>query len=240
MSAKNLVPLFIGLSALVADSVFAGASPRGTLIELHSCEVYAGGCSVSSEATQGGRYTLQAWDIAGGSWDGVDLSGLRAAVLETSTENLAEPNTRARRAVVYLPETASANQRRALLDWLKSRDTQLTGSTLQTRVVPISLTTSAKNATFTAGRFASVQVASLGDCENRVCGEDLWYEPSTTTSIFTVGLNADSQISEPLVDLKWTDHGKRSVFLACFGDSVPVQNVYVKWSDWCGSIGGFF
>ena len=240
MSAKNLVPLFIGLSGLAAESLLAGGSPRGNLIELHSCEVYAGGCMVSSEASQGGRYTLQAWDITGGSWDGIDLSGQKAAVLETSTENLAASSTHAGPSVVYLPETANADQRRALLAWLKSRDPQLAGSTIQTRVVPISLTTSPKNATFTAGKYASIQVASLRDCDSRVCGEDLWYEPSTTTSIYTVGLNAGSQINEPLVDLKWTDHGKRSVFLACFGDSVPVQNVYVKSSDWCGSIGNFF
>jgi hypothetical protein len=240
MSLKRLVSLGLGLSWLAAESVFAGGSPRGNLIELHSCEVYAGGCVISSEATQGGRCLLQVWDLTGGSWKGTELGGLVVAVLESSSENLAAAQAHADQTVIYLPEAANAAQRAALLAWLKSRDPQLGVAKIQTRVVPTSLTTSATKVTFTAGKFASVQVASLGNCENRVCGEDLWYTPAATTSIYTVGLNAGSQINEPLVDLKWTDHGKRSVFLACFGEAIPAQNIYVKSSDWCGSIGNFF
>ncbi len=237
---KNLFPLFLSLGWLAAESALAGGPPRGNLIELHSCEVYAGGCIVSSEATLGGRQLLQVWDFTEGSFDGVDLRGLQAGVLEVSPENLAADGTRARHSVVYLPDTGTAAQRQALLHWLKSRDPQLAASTIQTRIVPLNLRTTARTVTFTAGRFASVQVASLGNCENRLCGEDLWYEPSTTTSVYTVALNAGSQVNEPLLDLKWSDHGRRSVFLACFGEAIPAQNVYVKSSDWCGSIGNFF
>jgi hypothetical protein len=239
MFLKNLVVL-LGLSLPVAEVAVAASEPRGNLIELHSCEVYAGGCVVSSEATLGGRTTLQIWDVTGGTWNGIDLSGLRAGVLESSSQNLASPEAKANQAVIYLPENSTADQRSALLSWLKSRNPQLSSSTIQTRIVPVTLATTAKSITFAAGKYARAEVASAGDCENRVCGEDLWYQPSTTTSIFTVGLNAGSQVNEPLIGLKWTDHGKRSVFLACFGDSIPAQNVFVKSSDWCGSIGNFY
>jgi len=45
----------IGLTCLVAPCLWAEAPVRGSMLELHSCELYAGGCVVSSEATQRGQ-----------------------------------------------------------------------------------------------------------------------------------------------------------------------------------------
>src|SRR5262245_3844504 len=108
MSVKELVTLCISLSWLAAHGATGGDQPQGRLIELHSCEVYAGAWMVSSQSELGGRNTLQVWDIAGGSWQGVNLKGLQMAVLESSSENLAVPSTRAEQAIVYLPEKANA------------------------------------------------------------------------------------------------------------------------------------
>ena len=240
MSAKKLITLCISLSWLAAHSATGDDQPQGRLIELHSCEVYTGACMVSSQSELGGRTTLQVWDIAGGSWQGVNLKGLQMAVVESSSENLAVPSTRAEHAIVYLPETANTEQRNALLAWLKSRDSQLATARIQTRVVPISLTSSSERIQFRAAEFASLRTVALGDCQNRVCGESLWYEPSTPTSLFTVALNEDSQVNEPLIKLTWSDFGKRSVFLACFGVTETAQNQYVQPLDWCGPTGLLF
>ena len=131
---KKLVTLCISLSWLSANAAIDGEQPQGRLIELHSCEVYAGACMVSSQSELGGRNTLQVWDISGGNWQGVRLAGLRVAVLESSSENLAVPEARADQAIVYLPESANAEQRGALLAWVKSRDSQLSMAKIQTRV----------------------------------------------------------------------------------------------------------
>src|SRR6266446_2495762 len=103
----------IGMAGLLANQVFAGTTPRGNLLELHSCELYAGGCVVSSEATLGGRYMLRAWNFTGGGFAGADFTGLRLALLQTSSENLAAEKTSADRSVIYLPEGASRSQRQA-------------------------------------------------------------------------------------------------------------------------------
>ena len=240
MSVKKLVTLCIGTGWLAANAAISNDQPQGRLIELHSCEVYAGACMVSSQSELGGRNTLQVWDITGGSWQGVRLKGLQVAVLESSSENLAVQSTRADRAMVYLPENANAQQRNALLAWLQSRDPQLSLATIQTRVVPISLSTSAAGIRFQAGPFASLRAAALADCQNRVCGESLWYEPSTPTSLFTVAQNDDSQVNEPLLKLTWSDFGKRSVFVARFGVTETAQNQYVQSWDWCGPTGLLF
>jgi hypothetical protein len=240
MTAKKLIALLLGLGWLTVQSVTAADQPKGRLIELHSCEVYAGACMVSSEVTLGGRYLLQAWDLTSGSWQGTSLAGLQAVVLESGSENLAEAGTQPDRSVVYLPETANEVQRNALLAWLKSQNVKLAASRIETRVVPVRITTKDNAVTAVAGEFARVRAVSLGDCENRVCGESLWYEPSTPTSLFTVARDAGSDVNEPLLELKWSDHGKRSAFVARFGEAGSVKNAYVQSDDWCSAAGRLF
>jgi hypothetical protein len=238
MSAKHILPLLLSMSWLGAGSAWADSQPVGKLIELHSCEVYAGGCVVSSESPQESRYMLQVWDLTGGSWQGVDLTGLKAAVLESSSGNLADAGANPESAVVYLPSDASATQRSALMAWLKSRDGKLAVASIQTRVTPISLASTGTAVQVKVGEFATLKTASLGECKDRSCGEDLWYAPAIKTSRFTVAVNEDSRVAEPLLQLNWSDSGRRSVFVAHFGDSD--RNLFVNSSDWCGLAGQLF
>ncbi len=240
MSAKTFLPLFLSLSSMAAFAapVADNNKPAGKLIEAHSCEVYTGGCTCSSEEPQGGRYMLQVFDLSGGSYQGVDLTGLKVAVVEASGQNLAETGTHADSAVVYLPENSSAAQQTALVAWLKSNDSNLSASKIQTRIAPISLTGSGATVDVQVGQFASLKAVSLLDCADRSCGEELWYEPSVPTSRYTIALNQQSTVNEPLLQLKWSESGKRGVFVARFGDSA--RNLFVLSSEWCGASGRLF
>src|SRR5215470_4548271 len=117
---KKPVLLLMALGCLALNRIYAGDQPRGTLVELHSCELYAGGCVVSSEATLGGRYLLRAWDFTGGKLNGTDVAGLKVAVLEAGKENLAAEKATTDRAIVYLPSGASLAQTEALIAWVKA------------------------------------------------------------------------------------------------------------------------
>jgi hypothetical protein len=240
MSGKYYLSLFVGLNWLAAGSAFAAAQPAGKLIELHSCEVYTGGCTCSSEEPQGGRQMLQIWDLASGSWQGVDLSGLKVGVLETSSENLAKHGARPESAVVYLPTGATSRQHQALIAWLKSRDGKLAASEIQTRVVPISIESTTEGVNAALGQIAAIRTVSLVNCLNGTCGEDLFYQPTVSTSAFTVALDKDSTINEPKLELKWNDHDKRNIFIARFGDTGNAKNLFVESSDWCGPTGKLF
>lgn len=240
MSAKNLKQIGLSWACLAVLTASGSNAPRGNLIEVHSCEVYAGGCVVSSEAPQGGRYMVQVWDISSGAWEGVDLSGLQVAVLQVSQRNLAMASASTQEAVVYLPERASSDQRSELLAWLKSREPRLEGVDVRTRAVALSLQRHPDQAIFRAGEQIALRVGSVGECKNRLCGEDLWYAPRGETTVFTVGANLGSQVDEPFLRLKWGDHGKRSVFLGRFGEAGDAKSAFVQSSDWCGSTAGLF
>ena len=228
---KSFLALLLGL---VSSSVLAGGQPRGTLLELHSCELYAGGCVVSSEATLDGRYMLRAWNFTDGLFEGQNLRGLQVALLQASSENLAAEGTASDRAIVYLPEAAEAAQRTALLKWLKTTLPDLTSVELETRVAPLQFTSTQAGYVFQAGKSIVVKTASLESCETGACGESLWYSPRTPSNLYTVVVNQSATVNEPLLQLNWRDGGKRSVFLAKFGSEDSPKNLYVTATDLCG------
>jgi hypothetical protein len=231
---KKLTLLFAGFVGLMVNAAFAADAPRGSLLELHSCEVYAGPCVVSSESPQEGRYMARAWDFTGGSFNGTDLAGLQVAVLQSSPDNLAESDSKSGEAVVYLPENASQTQRDALLAWVKSSQTDFHPAKLHTRVASLQFTKSDKGYAFTAGKFLTVKTASLDVCKMGGCGETLWYQPRARNSLFTVVVNSGSTVSEPLLQLRWDAAGSRDIFLARFGEKIPAKNLYVSLAELCG------
>ncbi len=217
------------------SSAFAEAPPRGTLLELHSCELYAGGCIVSSEATQGGRYMLRVWNFTQGEIGNANLAGLQVALLQVSPDNLAVQDSAPGQSVLYLPQNSSAAQQLALEQWVRSAAAMPPQGNFETRFVPMELTSLKDGYQFTAGKYLAVQTASLASCPTGSCGEALWYTPRSTASVFTVALDRSSSVSEPLLKLKWDDSGKKSVFLAKFGERTPARNLYVSTVDLCGS-----
>ena len=237
---KRIAFLLAGFAGLALNAATAADAPRGSLLELHSCEVYAGPCVVNSEAVQEGRYMVRAWDFTGGSFNGANLTGLQLAVLQTSPDNLADTDSRSGNAVVYLPEAATSTQRDALLAWLKSSQSDFHPAKIETRVLPLHFEKSEKGYTFTAGKFVTVKTASLAECAMGGCGEMLWYQPRSRTSLFTVAVNNGSQVAEPLVKLKWNDAGRRSIFLARFGETVPASNLYVSITELCAQSKSLF
>src|SRR5262249_8372380 len=134
---KKPVLLLMALVCLALNRIYAGDQPRGTLVELHSCELYAGGCTVSSEATLGGRYLLRAWNFSDGKFNGTDLAGLQVVVLEAGKENLAADKVGTEQAMVYLPSGGSAAQRDVLMAWVKQALPSTQVSKLQSRIVNI-------------------------------------------------------------------------------------------------------
>src|SRR5262249_12826582 len=180
---KKLALFLLGLSFFAAASLRAETAPRGTLLELHSCELYAGGCIVSCEAPFDSRYMLRAWNFTGGSFNGQSLAGLQVALLQTSSANLAAGHTRPDRTLVYLPKGAPDAQRASLLAWVTASQPNLKGAPAKTRIAPLKFDQNGAGCTFTAGDFVSIKTDSLESCDTGACGEALWYTPRSQTTV---------------------------------------------------------
>jgi hypothetical protein len=194
--------------------------PRGGLLELHSCELFAGSCVVSSEANVAGNYVLRVWQFDGGQMQGVPLRGLSVALLEAGDENLAVPENAAQSAVVYLPKGLSPAQRSALISWA-ARSTLVKLDDAHVKVAPLQTESTQGRVSFSAGRDIAFAGGTPAVCNVGGCGEMLWYEPRGETSSFVVDQLDQSRIVEPLLAVKWMDHGRRTLFVGRFGDPAP-------------------
>jgi hypothetical protein len=227
---KKLMALMatVALIAGVDQSLQAADTPRGDFLELHSCQLYIGGCIASSESTLEGRYLLRVWNFTGGTHNNVKLGGLQVALLEMGNQNLATKNTIPARSVIYLPATATRTQSAALVDWLRSQVPGQNPATLLTRSIPMDFHRSDGGVTFAAGDNAQIDVVPFETCGLISCGESLWYTPRSAVTTYTVGLTRKSVVREPLLSLKWIDHGKNNVFLGRFGEGTTTQAAFTS------------
>ena len=219
MSPGKILP-FLLLGLLVCLPLRAASLlnnvPRGHFAELHSCEVYAGPCVVNSEVNMGDTYELRVWQFDDGKLHGVALQGLTIALLEKSGENLADQGDAAD-AVAYLPPGLSSAQQSALLAWAQDNtNAKLVASRI--KVAPLQVAFTGQQVSFSAGDELNFAGDVPPPCPAGTCGEMLWYQPRVPATWFAVDQLSQSHIFEPLLALRWMDHGRKTLFVGRFGD----------------------
>jgi hypothetical protein len=202
-------------SLWVAVQACFGAEPSGEFVELHSCDLYTGGCTASSESTLLGRQLLRVWAIRQGAWNDQDLADLKVAVLEVGSGNLAEKERLAEQAEIFVPKGLDAARKAALLSWVTSQGVM----PASTRVLEdeISYERSGSAANVEVGHSISLSTMTIAKCGLGGCGQALWYEPQAKHSSFEVLASRVSRIRDSSLNFLWTDHDRPNVFLAGFG-----------------------
>src|SRR5208282_1480365 len=197
----------------VVSQVCSAAGPFGEFVELHSCDLYTGGCTASAESTLLGRQVFRAWSIEGGAWSGQDLTHLKVAVLETGSRNLAEKGALGDRAEIFIPRDLSQAKREALVSWASAQYPLPRGTpVIEAEII---YKRSGQEAVVTVGDTVSLTTMPIGRCSSGACGQSLWYEPQVDHSAFEVVASRTSKIQD--ATLFWADHDRPNVFLASFG-----------------------
>jgi hypothetical protein len=205
-------------SLFVALQACLGVEPFGEFVELHSCDLYTGGCTASSESTLLGRQLFRVWSISQGTWDNQDLAGLQVALLELGSVNLAEKGAFVEKAEIFAPKGLAAAQEEALLSWVTSQGI----APAPTRVVEADITyqrSGRATANVAVGDSISLSTIAIGKCSSGACGQALWYEPQVKHSSFEVVASRVSKIRDSFLNFLWTDHDRPNVFLASFGSN---------------------
>ncbi len=224
---KMWVVVVASLLFVLGTALRAADKPQGELLELHSCQLYIGGCIASSEATQDGHYLLRVWSLSGGSYDGTPLRGLMVALLEVGDRNLAVRGTRPTESMIYLPQSADSVQSETLLHWLKAANPELSHLKLHTRTVPMEFTHKGSIVSFSAGNFVQVATKPFEPCGLISCGESLWYTPRSQVTSYTVGVTSKAFVQEPALALRWVDHGKNNIFQGRFGEGATTSAAFL-------------
>jgi hypothetical protein len=199
----------------VAAQVCLGEAPSGEFVELHSCDLYTGGCTASSESTLLGRQLLRVWSISQGTWKNQDLANLKVAVLEIGSKNLAEKGALPERAEIFVPRGLSAAQKEALLSWVDSQAAAPASTPVVEAEIRYQRLGTVVNATINDS--ISLSTRAIAKCDSGACGQALWYEPRAQHSGFEVIASQMSNIRDAALNFSWNDHDRPNVFLASFG-----------------------
>jgi hypothetical protein len=211
-------------SLFVALRACFGAEPSGEFVELHSCDLYTGGCTASSESTLLGRQLFRLWSISQGTWGNQDLAGLKVAVLELGSVNLAEKGALADKAEIFVPKGLAAARKEALLFWVATQGI----ASAATRVVETDIAyqrCGRATANAAVGDSISLSTMPVGSCSSGACGQALWYEPQVKHSSFEVVASRASKIRDSSMNFLWTDHDRPNVFLASFGPNGSITQL---------------
>jgi hypothetical protein len=202
-------------SLLMALQACFGAEPCGEFLELHSCDLYTGGCTASSESTLLGRQLFRVWSIRQGTWNNQNLADLNVALLEVGSVNLAEKGALGEKAEIIVPAGLEPARKEALLSWVTTQGT----IPVSTCVVEAAITYHRAGcaADVAVGDFISLSTAAIGKCSSGACGQALWYEPGAKHGSVKVVASRVSKIQDSSLDFLWADHGRPNVFLASFG-----------------------
>ena len=205
-------------SLFVALRACLGLEPSGEFVELHSCDLYTGGCTASAESTLLGRQLFRVWSINQGTWDNQDLAGVKVALLEVGSVNLAEKGAAVEEAEIFVPKGLAPAQKEALLCWVTSQGIA-PGSTRVTETEITYQRSGRSTANVAVGDFISLSTMAIGKCSSGACGQALWYEPQVKHSSFEVVASRVSKIRDSSMNFFWTDHDRPNVFVASFGPS---------------------
>lgn len=202
-------------AALQASASEVKNSLRGDYVEARTANVFIGACHYGGEATTAGREAELVWNVREGSWNGVDLRGVKAMAAVTADRNLSEPAC-ARRTVLYIDTKASAHQADALVCALNTRCRLPLGTVLEVKRTPISFERNASGYRVEVGNVSRLTVEPM---PNRECCKQphlIWYEPFVPLTGRRVGFTRLSGVKERALGSAWSFTGQNSAFYGQF------------------------
>jgi hypothetical protein len=176
MKAKSFLPLLLLGFVASAPAPKPSNTITGDYLEARTASVFCGACHYNGELVTEGRDAILAWDISHGSWNGVDLSGVRAMATIACDRNLSDA-TADRSTEIVIDKSASDAQAVAMADLIRSTGSSNLGRVLITRRAVVSFKHEGGNYTVSADGYADMTVQALPN--NECCTQPhlVWYTP---------------------------------------------------------------
>ena len=185
----------------------------GDYVEARTASVFAGACHYNGELVTVGRDAIMAWDFAGGSFNGVDLTGTRAVAAVTSTDSLGNPGTR--KAELAIDSSATPAQVAAITALIQAKCHDSLGTIVATRMTPIAFSHTDQGYAVKADGFGSMTVAPRADAACCIQPNLVWFTPLSPLNGrkvgFTEAASCNSKIADP-----WTRSDEDSAFYGTF------------------------
>ncbi len=211
--------LLLGLTALApVPSAKISRTITGDYVEARTASVFAGACHYNGELVTSGRDAILAWSVWHGTWNGVDLSGVRAVAAISSDQNLGDPAV-VRNTELVIDPAATPAQSAAFADWLGSTDGSQLGHILPARKARISFSHQDGEYTVNADGMAAMSVQPMPN--NECCTQPhlVWYEPLMPLQHRKVGYTESASYSAGKVGDTWDRSDENSAFYGSFSSA---------------------
>jgi hypothetical protein len=209
----TLVLLVVG-AGVAFTSRAENTSVKGDYVEVRTASVFAGACHFNGEVVTTGREALMAWNITGGSWDGTDLTGVKAIAVVSSEENLANAQA-GHKSELIVDASATHAQAVAFIKALKSNYANSLGQVVSVQSAPITFTHQGKTYEVSSSE-ARINVESM---PNDLCCRQpnlVWYDPLVPLQQRKVGYTINALYNGHDVGDKWQRAGENSAFYGSF------------------------
>lgn len=215
------------LSLLIASFTLASSASAqqisGDYIETRSADVYTGQCFANGEVNLVGNEAIMGWRVNKGSWDGVTLDGLSAVAVVRAKATLGDPyaDPYPAKSVLVIDDQASAQQKTALVNFVRHMTGKLTDNVEKVISAPVDLAVVRNHerhgsALLRAGNFVTVQTRGLNE-HDHICGnEETFYPPLTKTTHAMPVVAMRDEYQGPALNDTWALSGKRSAFIGTF------------------------
>jgi hypothetical protein len=219
---SRLLGICCALAAILFSTYAEAKELKGDYLETRTCDVYTGPCFANGQGGLTGNDAIMAWSIDQGTYEGVDLAGLKVVVVLSASDTLGFGGTlftypEPIRSVIIVDKAASKPQHDALVKFA-TRYAKHAGEVMKVISSPISMRLDHFEAagTLEAGKYAQIVTRKLhkGDC---VCSnEETFYPPLCDVKNATPAFTVDGRFEGPGLGTHWSNTGSRSAFLASF------------------------
>jgi hypothetical protein len=204
----------LALGGLVLSSKADNIQLRGDYVEVRTASVFAGACHFNGEVTTTGRDAMMAWNVSNGSWQGVNLAGVRAMAIVRAEDSLGNSNA-ARESQILIDSSASRAQSLALFNALKEKYASSLGKIVSVKNVPITFVRNGNTFAVAADK-AAIDVEAM---PNDLCCKMpnlVWYTPLVGLENRKVGYTTNATYSGTDVSEPWSRSGENSAFYGNF------------------------
>ena len=214
---------FLSLLAVMALALPAAATEQisGTYLESRTCQVYTGPCFANAETALAGHDAVMAWNIEAGKKNNVDLKGLSVVMVVSGNDTLGyqgvEDPTKLKSAII-VDSKASAEQRDALISFVKEHTGRAGKEVVRVDAAPISMSldTAELKGNLQAGNVVklSTRKAKPGDC---ICSNEVaFYPPLAKVDRFVPGVSIEAEYKGRALGTTWSTPDSRSSYMGEF------------------------
>ena len=186
----------------------------GDYVEARTASVLAGACHFNGEYVTVGKNAVMAWNFTGGSYNGVDLRGVKAVAAVSSEENLDDARA-AHKSELAIDPSASAAQVSALRGLLAAKCGTELGTISAVRREPVNFVHAENGYEVEAGNFAQMIVDYRADDTCCTQPNTVWYKPLSPLDHRKVGYTEIAGVKGTIAD-PWERRGEDSAFYGAF------------------------